>query len=115
MQALRVCEAEVEDLEGYLGALCFRSGGAPNKALLVLDIAWIGLLVFGRMGELETAQCCLLGGCELVERTMWMHAAHVLVQRCDTLPLDETARLRYCTFTEVFRLSRGVLHYVVVI
>lgn len=94
VQSLRICEAEVEDLEGYLGARCFRSGGAPDKTLLVLDIAWKGVLVFGRMGELETAQCCLLGGCELVERTVRVDTARGLVQGCDTFPVDETAWLR---------------------
>ncbi len=77
VQALGVREAEVEDFEGDSGAVSCGSGGAPDEAFLVLDVAGVGFLVFGRVGELEAACCDLWGGCVLVERTAWMEATYV--------------------------------------
>ena len=92
VHALLICETKVEDLQGYLGTLASRSGWTPDKALLVLDIAWIGLLIFSRMGDLKAAHRGHLGGCKLVNRTGRMYTAHALIQGRDALPLDQTAR-----------------------
>lgn len=100
--ALLVCEAEVEDLQGYSGTLPSRSGWAPDKALLVPDISWVGLLVFSRMGNLKAAHCDLWEGRKLAKRIGCVDAAHVLIQGRDALTPDQATRSRYCRFAGAF-------------
>ena len=66
----------------------------------------MGFSVFGRMRDLKATEGDLLEGCEPVKRTGRMGTAHVLIQGCDALPLDQAARSRYCTCTYTFCGSR---------